>query len=337
MTIQTSAAVALFESGDMHGAAAEFQKMIDNGDRSAAVRYGLAVCLLRLGDTSRAEATLNEVLEIDRDHDNAHYYLGRIAEQRGDAASAEAAYRRALAVNPGHKAARQAVDRMQVSATVPAATASPRPRILAEDLDDSSRLEDLTSVEPGELVHTLRRLPRSCLAAFLPAVVFLVIGLLSPRQPSVIVTDTTGWGGFASALETAGFQVGHAALWWALIAAALAAAWGTATCLTTRFDIYEHRIDSHIGIFWRRHQACWTYDIVAPPRVTQNPVQVLTDCGTVVIQANGLSPNARDLRVGRSPVLRLAGVGGSARCLSLAEELRARSLRERRGMYKHFM
>ncbi|HET6229392.1 MAG TPA: protein kinase [Longimicrobiaceae bacterium] len=90
---------ALFERGDLAGAAARFRQAVATAPANAGYRNDLAWTLFQTGDVEGAARELDEVIRLDPRRAIAYANLGEVRRARGDVAGAIAAYQRFLQLN----------------------------------------------------------------------------------------------------------------------------------------------------------------------------------------------------------------------------------------------
>lgn len=90
---------ALFERGDLAGAAARFRQAVAMAPANAGYRNDLAWALFQTGDVEGAGRELDEVIRLDPRRAIAYANLGEVRRARGDVAGAIAAYQRFLQLN----------------------------------------------------------------------------------------------------------------------------------------------------------------------------------------------------------------------------------------------
>jgi hypothetical protein len=90
---------ALFERGDLAGAAARFRQAVAMAPANAGYRNDLAWALFQTGDVEGAGRELDVVIRLDPRRAIAYANLGEVRRARGDVAGAIAAYQRFLQLN----------------------------------------------------------------------------------------------------------------------------------------------------------------------------------------------------------------------------------------------
>jgi tetratricopeptide (TPR) repeat protein len=95
-------ALAHFQKGDPHKAAAGYHRCLELNPGSVEVLTNLGAAYQHMRQPAQAEACYAKALEIDPQYVPAIYNQGNILLDRGDLESAAAQYRRALTFDPGH-------------------------------------------------------------------------------------------------------------------------------------------------------------------------------------------------------------------------------------------
>jgi hypothetical protein len=120
------------------------------------------------------------------------------------------------------------------------------------------------------------------------------------------------------------------------------AAWIALRWWTTRYTVYERRVEVRAGVLFRRQRGIWLYDVDRPVYSESNPWQSLTGTGTIVIESEKLP--ARSLgfffqyqRAGSWGDLRLTGFGTRSKVEEYTSYLTHQILRTRRAMKDRFV
>jgi tetratricopeptide (TPR) repeat protein len=79
---------------------AQFERLIEKGDRSAAVHYNLGVVFARQGQLEQAASHYQQALKLDPNDHFAHFGLGSVLARQRRFSDAERHYRRAVELQP---------------------------------------------------------------------------------------------------------------------------------------------------------------------------------------------------------------------------------------------
>ncbi|MEV7627706.1 PH domain-containing protein [Actinoplanes sp. NPDC089786] len=111
---------------------------------------------------------------------------------------------------------------------------------------------------------------------------------------------------------------------------------------TTRYTVYERRVEVQAGVLFRVQRGIWLYDVERPVYLTSDPWQTLTGTATVVIESERLP--ARSLgfffqyqKAGTWGQLKLAGFGVRGQADEAVAYLTRQILRERRALKDRFV
>lgn len=222
--------------------------------RPADAWYGLGDQALQRGDLDEAQAAYERALEAEPAYANALYRLGEIAERRTAHDRAAELYRRALVIHPGHVSAQRRLLELRTS--------------LAELID-----RGMGRVTPGELQFEGRPLLRACAGRFASASAVIVTAIVLAGITGEADDSTAGVLAVVGLVAMAGavMLIVHALLW----------------AVTTRYRIYERRIDITTGITSRITASVWLYEITDLSYVQPLSLLVVNTAGIALTTERG--------------------------------------------------
>jgi membrane protein YdbS with pleckstrin-like domain len=312
------AAVALVRAGRAAEARGLLERIVASHPDLVEAQFQLGIALLRSSRTDwpAAEAWFASVVSRQERHPWAWHYLGLAREALGRTGDAVAAYRRAAAINPANEAARQKLRDLGEaiepptdpdpsataagagsgggpggsgpgSAPQPAPSAPPRPDAAA----DPAR-----AVTPGEVVWRGRRRvasywtsPAGTAGAVWSLLFGAAVGIAVPvwafantERPfeAIAVTVTLLFVAFAVVLA-----ISYVIRSWC-----------------SEYVIHERRIDLREGVFVRREESVWMYEVL-DVRFKQTLLQRLVSDAAILLRVEDRAGAG-----GKQEPIRLAGV-----------------------------
>jgi len=297
----------LFASGRFDESEAIFLKLDKADAITGKAKAGLGMIALQFGELPKAHRLFREALEQNPKNADALYGMGVVSEN-----SSKQYFERALRSNPKHTGASKSV-RQSANAT----SSTKRPKSATEEKHipvqrsgeavRAAPESDIDRSYTGELLMERRPRMRSY-----SGVVFLMIASLTLPIVLVLLTDE-----FIPGFLTAPIPI------LLLLFLMLVAQYYSYKVL-----LYENRIDTEIGLIFRRQRSVWLYQI-KDVQMTRNPVELLTGDATIAL--------TKAIGNEKSEVLKLFGLGNARVMKSLYEELREASLVERRRIKKMWL
>lgn len=209
------------------------------------------------------------------------------------------------------------------------------PQSMAEVLADENLTDEALERSPGDVVWSRRpvwwSVPVTMSGAFRTAVLFS----LSAVPIAWLASDEGQRGLWLDQLQR---------LLWAAWPPAilLSVTWAALRWWTTRYTIYERRVEVQAGVLFRVHRGLWLYDVERPVYLTSDPWQTVTGTATVVIESDRLP--ARSLgfyfqyqKAGTWGQLKLSGFGVRGEPDRAVAYLTRQILRERRALKDRFV
>ncbi len=356
----------LIGEGRLADALAMMDGMLVATPDDADLHFLRGIALLRSEDFQGATAAFSRATSLDGRSPDHWYYLGLARERQGLAHDARGFYERALQIDPSYAPALSKVGRVASSGGPPPpppsqvvtgmgrppeadsgagayapvarpAAAMPGAQVAPSDPYAGTQDGSETGERGGLLLRRNRNL-RSHGGSLLFAVLFGVLALAADTVARVV--------GDLSLLAIPDIDAPMRANLAESVSGAVRITAGTLAALlllkallstaTTRYDIYERRVDVTRGILIRRHIAVWFYD-VTDIEYQQSLLMILLNTGSVVVVFEGPRDIGGTPRGGRSDMVKLVGIGSGRGSHALAEDLRKRVLRERRSVKKQFV
>jgi len=307
-------ALALFRAGDVSGAL-RLLVVCHRGDpRHFGTLYGLGMCYARLGDPSQARHWLQAAQASDPTH-------------AGVAGALAALNASVQPTAPGGSSSasgggRPTGDPPTGGPGDPASKPRRKPSLAAEldgdDPIDANRL-------PGALLHQGHRRLLSHKR--------LLLGVLAL---AVAITANQAWAKPRPANATVTVWLHYtlsSSEYTTLALAALGVGGAVANQVLTTYKVYERRIDISHGIFFRKHQMIWLYDIL-DIQLVQTPMLMLAGSGSLLLQLDHQPQQQPGKRWHQPKSPQLRGFGSLSRLREMQKELLAEVETERRPMKK---
>jgi tetratricopeptide (TPR) repeat protein len=352
-------AKGMYQAGDAAGAKAILFAALQRDPAHLACRFALGLCAARLGEFVLARDSFAAVLAAEPTHHMAAYHLGCAHQALGAPAAAVDAFRQALryADLPDARArlaqcedaltARPplAASRLPIPAAPPQAPATPvnphaaqppaggpaasspgagpaqPPRSLAEALDTPGAhagpfRETTLQAMRGKQFADRRRVLRSYGGKWLIVAALVVTGIVASSNGSDLQASNVG-GPPAGMAPVAPFLLA------AVISLGIAVA-----ALSTRYVLYERRLEISKGVLHRQRRYVWLYD-VNDLTISRGPMMLLTNTAQITLQYDDSG--------GRSGQAAIIGWGTAAAMHELYDQLQERVVWERRAMKKQFI
>ncbi len=270
MSVISEQALALFRKDEIAGARIGFQAAIVEAPECNLNRYYLAVCEFRLKDFDESRKQLWAAIKYCPSDAKSWYYLG-LVEERTNGERAKQYYEAAVLANPNFAKAREKLGReenhnVSDSKTAPSLASISR---APQQSDTASVLDEDDPAGPGKLVYSskrrLRSFGRHLFLLFLVSIVSIVM---------LIVFDA--------------YHLGHGSknlvLLIDVVLLLIIAIDAVLRSQTTRFLIYERRLDIHSGILFRTIRSVWLFKI-SDLTLVRSPFDLLTRNATIDIKA----------------------------------------------------
>jgi membrane protein YdbS with pleckstrin-like domain len=294
----------LMEHGNPAKASALLSELLLRDSRNTEARFLLGVSRFRQGEWPAAEREFRNTIALHNRNHLAHYYLGLALERQNRIDDAHLEYQVALGLRPDLAQARKKLGlEGQFAVAQPPLTGQNRKQDPAESLTTGDP-ETARAYAGKELLSRCRRM-RSCSGLFIlqqmsmaAAILFGFAAAGSPHDrdlPSLV----------AAAVVTCLF------LTIVLVAKSI----------TTRYTIFERRIDIESGILFRKRRSVWIYE-VEDTSLSRSLLNLLTGDARLHVKL-ATTP--------RSEIV-LTGLGNHQKMARLWEDLRDASLVERRAM-----
>ncbi|WP_293268170.1 tetratricopeptide repeat protein [Neptunomonas sp.] len=283
-----------------------FAEVLENSDKNFEALYKLGVCDFRLEKFKEAGDSFSALIEVEPRNSLAWYYLGLTKERRGDKDKAIEKYHMALLIDPDLEVAQKKLSELGIEPTV---ADQPKQTVFQTQDEDG----------PGLLLYSSKyRRPTSfsihIIMLLIGSVLFLILFLDLDKR-----LIHTYFGRFRDI-------IGFAAIIFFLptfVDIILRS-------VTTKYDIYERRIDIRKGILFRTHTSIWLFEIINI-ELSENPVELLTRNSRIALQTQDKSyPLLGLVKPKREGKSKLRTINFN---LALFDELRS-AVREQRGAVK---
>ncbi len=310
-----SEAATLYKQGDLAGAWAGFEELVDSPWWAGQARYGLGLICLRTDHRYDARRWMAAALEMQPfpSAAEAAYNLGRLAEQDRDLQEARRLFEQALKIAPGHQDARVALESVS-SPTDPAIASIEEAGLHALLLQDQLPISKDSSAAAIQVMRQLRMRRRPYASAYLGLAVtwtlVLYMGLVVIHAAPVVLSWLTQlvtlgqitFAGDSALLDNVNRLAGFV-VWPGLMALIYVRA------RTTIFTIANGRLQVESGIFLRKQNAyeLWNVGALGLQRSVFN---YITGDGTLIFHLRPERQSRQGLfaRVRRA-VLRCLGEG----------------------------
>lgn len=248
-----------------------FEKVIDKEPDNIEARYKFGICLYRLKEFSNAEQVFSDVTAIDNSHHGAWYYLGLALESQKKKKKATKAYKMSLAISPDFEAAKK---KIKGSNTTP-----------RESISIGEGAQSQPDEGAGQIKYSIKRRRMGSFSRHAALII------LSPLVATFAVELNSSFD------EVAIFSF-SAMICFAIIIDLFLRS------ITSKYIIYENRIDFIHGILFKKHQSIWIFEITNLS-YHRNPWFLLTRNATINIESEkgnyaltGLSPAKKENRKG---------------------------------------
>jgi hypothetical protein len=302
-------------------------------------RYLLGMAAYRAGDNALAYRTFTQLVQEAPTLVPAHYYLGITLARMGRIDEARQHLTAAVTLDPSYTAARDRLAQLEASVAKPAAGPAPA----------SGQTERLT---PGERLHSGGRRLSSFAGRFLLVALMAAagIGLMLNAAPGRLswladrltfpppsyfeelleqvrgtpleaqVLDDLADARAASAQMSASFDslLGALAIG-LLVLAVVLVVHALLASMTTRYEVYQRRIDVSEGVLNRKRSSVWLYEIT-DVQLLQPAWMTITGNAEVRLVLEDMSK------------VKITGFGPTDKQLSLWGEIRDAAIIERREM-----
>jgi len=244
----------LFEANKIPAASKLFEKSINEDPTNKDAKFKLGICRFRQKNFDGAEKIFRIITSTNYNDFRSWYYLGLCAERKGLPDDASSAYKIALAINPNFKEAKKKLNRDSEPIETP-----------------KGKVTNIPVTETaGDVVFTTnRRVSSFTRHFFIIAIVFV------------------GWSFFLVATGEIRrlFRNGSITEFTFFLLMIILAIFidSIIRAKFTKYIIYEKRIDIKSGIFFRKHIACWLYEITNVS-FSRNPIHLITGNASITIE-----------------------------------------------------
>lgn len=314
----------LFQMGKINESIKVFEAFLTQKPNHVPAAYLLGVCYFRKQQFSQAELQLRKAISLDDSHYNAHYYLGLSLERQNRLSDALVEYKLALAIKPDFQEAQNKLNAhsQAVSPAVPVVKSEKlvRSEVKEPELIQVERVSldrELTAEElvrgriSGNLLYEGNRRPSSFSGAFLFANLCLLVSVF--LWITTLRTPYVGLVSSEAVVSTALFIFIWLLLW--------------INSRTTKYTVYEHRIDFQTGIFSKRERSIWIYQI-EDTWLNRSFFNLLTNDASVHFKVTGLET------LNKKQDLEITGLGNYRFMKNFWEEIRDATFKHRWALKK---
>ncbi len=298
----------LLESGKIQEAIDILENIININHEVSHAYFLLGVGHFRTKKTESAAKYFRKAISLNVDDHFSNYYLGLVHEQNNNIKEALKHYRIALLINPNFSEALEKINKIAPKEAQDLGETSPNDRSLAKTIQENGTFDSKKKIAGDLLISKHPRL-RSLIGWFLS---IMLIGLF-----------------FISEIPERRFF--HYFDEGSLVALAIyfiiALIITFIKSRTTKYSIYQRRIDLKTGILFRKEISIWLYQI-QEVSLKRGPLNILTSDAKVCIRATLMEQLIR-AKPGQYVI---KGLGNYKQMKQFYQELRDASLVERREM-----
>lgn len=285
-----------------------FAEVVESSDDNFEALYKLGVCDFRLKKFKEAGASFSALIEVEPKNSLAWYYLGLTKERQGDKDKAIEKYHMALLIDPDLDVAQKKLAELGIEPTI---VGEPK-RTVFETQDEDG---------PGMLLYSSKyRRPTSFsthIAILVFSSIFFTLLYLDAYLNIISIYSRDIFGSIA---DSFGLMLYMIIIFLPTFVDLILRS------VTTKYDIYERRIDIRKGILFHTHISIWLFEIVNI-KLSKNPVDLLTRNSRIALQTQDGSYSLLGL-------VKPKNEGESNNfTLALFNELRS-AVREQRGAVK---
>jgi tetratricopeptide (TPR) repeat protein len=295
----------LFQMGRIHEAVEVFKAVLAQDADNVPALYLLGVSYYRMQEFRQAQAQFRKVIALDDGHYNGHYYLGLTLEQDNRLNDALIEYRLTLALKPDFTEAQQKLTQYNqaLSSASDIVQQGQIDKTIVESMDIDRDFMNGGNLYPSTVSGNLIYKGYRRISSFSGTFVLMAICLLG----SFIFWVISGFSEYVVAVAWVLTSL-SVLLWLYLLVKSR----------TTKYSVYEHRIDFKNGIFSKHERSLWIYQI-EDTSLTRSFLNLLTNDAVVHLQAEQKN-------------FEIIGVGNSQFMKRLWQEIRDAALVQRRAM-----